>query len=122
MPDCLQLEVKVCDQPVTRIHHVPACHYDGDDIGLEYLNSVITKVEPERAASSAGIRTGESILEVCVAIPLYLSHMCKLCVRAASVGLLVWHVGPRFRVNMLPSHGLNITNIYARRGVVVQTG
>jgi S1-C subfamily serine protease len=64
-----QLEVKVCDQPVTRTHIVPACHYQGDTVGLEYHNAVITNVAPDSAAEASGIKMGESIFEVCNGIP-----------------------------------------------------
>lgn len=72
----VQLEIKVCDQPVTRPRTVHARHYAEDNLGIEYHNSVVTKVDKESAADMGGIMTGESILEVyiytyvsCVDVP-----------------------------------------------------
>lgn len=59
-----KLEIKVCDQPTTRIHTVPPVHFAGDDLGLEYHNGVISTVRGESTAEKCGIRTGESIFQV----------------------------------------------------------
>lgn len=72
----VQLEIKVCDQPVTRPHTVHARHYAEDSLGIEYHNSVVTKVDKESAADMGGIMAGESILEVYI----YIYYTLRACI------------------------------------------
>lgn len=74
---CFQLEIKVCDQPVTKPHVIPPRHFADDNIGMEYHNCVVTQVDKESPADICGIKKGESIYEVCVLTPLHYVQKTK---------------------------------------------